>query len=158
MLDHLQYSVSGKWTAGGRGTVSMPGTERAIEFSVPPEFHGEPGFWTPEHLFLAAVVSCFVNTFRAIAEISKLDFLALDVGVEGTIEKKPGGFEFTRIVLRPVLTIRDPNQRVRAERLLEKTEHSCLIARSLKGEVTLEARIESPQNADAGGDVPVLVR
>jgi peroxiredoxin-like protein len=133
----------------------MQGTEKAIEFSTPPEFHGEAGFWTPEHLLLASAASCFVATFRAIAGISKLDFVALEVGVEGMLEKGAGGFEFTKIVLRPVLTIPEPGDRARAERLLEKAEHGCLIARSLKGEVTMEARIESPQNAD---EVPLLVR
>jgi organic hydroperoxide reductase OsmC/OhrA len=144
--------------AGGRGAVIAGGVEQAIEFSAPPEFRGEPGFWTPEQFLLAAVGSCFITTFRAIAGYSKFDPLALDIAVEGKLDKREGGYEFTHIVLRPVLTIREESERVRAYRLLEKTERGCLVARSLKCEVTMEAKIESPQNADAGGDVPVAVR
>jgi len=158
MSDQLQYSVSGHWMAGGRGFVAGEEIGKAIEFSAPPEFHGESGFWTPEHFLLAAVASCFIATFRAIAGFSKFDPLALDMAVEGRLDKGAAGYEFTHIVLRPVLTVREESERIRAYRLLEKAEHGCLIARSLKCGVTMEATIESPQNADAGGDVPVAVR
>jgi organic hydroperoxide reductase OsmC/OhrA len=141
MFDQLQYSVNGHWTAGGRGTVSGDHAEKTIEFSAPPEFHGEPGFWTPEHFLLAAVASCFITTFRAIAGYSKFDPLALDISVQGKLEKGPGGYDFTAIVIKPSLTIRDESYRVLAGRLLEKTERSCLIARSLKCAVTMEASI-----------------
>lgn len=158
MLEQLQYSVSGHWMADERGSVAGEGIGRSIEFSAAPEFHGEPGFWTPEHFLLAAVASCFIATFRAIAGFSKFDPLALDVAVEGKVDKSQGGYEFTHIVLRPVLTIRDDSERVRANRLLEKTEHGCLIARSLKCEVTMEARIESPRNVDVDESAPVSAR
>jgi len=150
MSDQLQYSVNGHWMAGARGSVAAQDVERTIEFSAPPEFRGEPGFWTPEHFLLAAVASCFISTFRAIAGNSKFDPLALDVAVEGRLEKGQNGFDFTRVVLRPALTIREESDRARAYRLLEKTERGCLVARALKCEVTMEARIDSPQGADRG--------
>jgi peroxiredoxin-like protein len=158
MLDKLQYSVSGHWMAGGRGSVAGEEIGKAIEFSAPPEFHGESGFWTPEHFLLAAVASCFIATFRAMAGLSKFDPLALDMTVEGKLEKSQGGYEFTHMVLRPVLTVRDDSERVLAQRLMEKAEHGCLIARSLKSEVTMEAAILSPRNADADANVLVAVR
>ena len=76
----------------------------AIGFTAPPQFQGEAGFWTPEHYLLAAVAACFVTTFRAIAEISKFEPAGLEISVEGVIEKAEGGFQFTRMSLRPVLT------------------------------------------------------
>jgi organic hydroperoxide reductase OsmC/OhrA len=43
-----------------------------IEVATPPEFpKGMPGIWSPEHLFTAAVSSCLMTTFLAIAENSK---------------------------------------------------------------------------------------
>ena len=145
MSDQLQYAVSGHWMPGERGTVAGAGMGKSIEFSAPPEFRGESGFWTPEHLLLAAVASCFVTTFRAIATFSKFDPLTLDISVEGKLGKSQTGYEFTGVVLRPRLTIQDERQRLFASRILEKTERSCLVARSLKCEVTMEATIESPQ-------------
>jgi organic hydroperoxide reductase OsmC/OhrA len=142
MVGQLQYSVNGYWTAGGPATVAGDRIGKAIEFSSPPEFRGEPGFWTPEHFLLAAVASCFIATFRAMAALSKFDPLALDVSVEGNLDKSPGGYDFTRIVLRPVLTIADESERLRANRLLEKAERGCLVARALKCEVAMEAKVE----------------
>jgi organic hydroperoxide reductase OsmC/OhrA len=84
-----------------------------IHFSAPPEFKGELGFWTPEHFLLAAVASCFVATFYAIAAASKMEFVSLQ------------------------LIVYD-NELARAKRILEKTNEGCLIARSLACPVLIE--------------------
>jgi peroxiredoxin-like protein len=158
MSDQLEFSISGHWMAGGRGTVAGEEIGEPIEFSTPPEFHGEPGFWTPEHFLLASVGSCFIATFRAMAGFSKFEPLALDLAVQGTVDKGQGGYEFTKIVLKPALAVRDDSDRVRAARLLEKAEHGCLISRSLKCEVTMEAQIQSPGNVEASEVEPAAVR
>jgi peroxiredoxin-like protein len=142
MSDQLQFRLEGQWTVARRGRVEAEGVKHAIEFSAPPEFRGEAGLWTPEHFFIAAVASCFITTFRAIAENSRFEPVSLDVSAEGVVEKREGGYEFTRVVLRPLLTISGENDRQRAARLLEKTELACLVSRSLKSEVTIEPRIE----------------
>ena len=142
MSDRLQFRVKGQWTAARRGRVEAESVEHPISFSAPPEFRGEAGFWTPEHFFIAAVASCFITTFRAIAEASRFDPVSLDISVEGVVGKGEGGYEFTHVILKPRLTIRNDADRQRAARLLEKTEHSCLVSRSLKSKVTMEPQIE----------------
>ena len=142
MSDRLQFRVKGCWTAARRGRVEAESVEHPVDFSAPPEFRGEAGFWTPEHFLIAAVASCFITTFRAIAEVSRFDPVSLDISVEGVVGRSEGGYEFTYVVLKPHLTIRDEADRQRAARLLEKTEHSCLVSRSLKGKVTMEPQIE----------------
>jgi organic hydroperoxide reductase OsmC/OhrA len=146
MSGQFQYVVNSHWALGERGFTRAEGAERAIEFSAPPEFNGEPGFWTPEQFLLAAVASCFITTFQAIAGFSKFEPLALDITVHGHLSKSQGGYDFTQIVLRPVLTIRDESQRTLASRLLAKTEHACLVARALKCEIRMEAEIALPQS------------
>jgi organic hydroperoxide reductase OsmC/OhrA len=141
----LHFTVNGHWKVEERGTVTGHPAAKAIEFSAPPEFRGEPGFWTPEHFLLAAMASCFVTTFRAIAGYSRFEALGLDVAVEGKLEKEKSGYDFAAIVIRPRLTIPDESYRVLAGRLLEKTEHACLIARALKCPVTMETVVEVAQ-------------
>jgi len=136
------YRSSAIWTMKRRGIVSAQEVPRTINFSSPPEFQGEPGMWTPEHLLVAAVATCFLATFRAFAENSKLHVVQLEVETEGLLEKEEGGFRFTRIVVRPRLTIADPVDQERAQRLLEKAERACLISRSLSSHVELQARVE----------------
>lgn len=135
------YRVSAHWTMHQRGIVDAESIPRTINFAAPPEFGGEPGLWTPEHLLLASAATCFVATFRAVAEASRLEFGGLDITVEGKIEKHEGGFRFTRIVLRPTVAILREEDRERTGRLLEKAERVCLISRSLACTMGLEARI-----------------
>lgn len=143
------YRLSAHWTMHKRGIVEAESIPRTINFAAPPEFGGEPGLWTPEHLLIAALSTCFVATFRAVAEASRLESGNLEVQTEGKIENLEGGFRFTKIVLRPTLTIQHEQQRERAARLLEKAERICLISRSLSCSIVLDPKIvvEAPVGA-----------
>ena len=136
------YRSSAIWTMRRRGIASAEDVPRTINFSSPPEFQGEPGLWTPEHLLVASVATCFLATFRAVAENSKLQVIRLEVEAEGVLEKQEGGFRFTHVVVRPRLTIADAADRERAQRLLEKAERACLISRSLSSRVEMQATVE----------------
>ena len=141
MLKSYSYKAAAHWTNHKRGIVEAEAIPRTINFAAPPEFGGEPGLWTPEHLLLAAVSTCYVATFRAIAEASKLEFDGVEAPVEGKIEKLEGGFKFTRITLRPLVTIHQEKDRERIGRVLEKAEQVCLVSRSLDCAITLERTI-----------------
>jgi peroxiredoxin-like protein len=142
MEPNYSYTASASWTRHRRGSVEAEnGIPQTLDFSVPPEFGGEPGYWTPEHLLLAAVASCLVATFRGMSEKSKLEFPSIDVTVKGIIEKQDGYLCFTRIILRPEVLIGCEEDRERTTRLLEKAERACLIARSLSAEIVLEAKV-----------------
>lgn len=146
-----QFRASARWTSARHGVAEGgPGVPR-IDFSAPLEFQGEAGVWTPEHFFLAAVASCFVITFRAISDLSKFEASELEVTAEGILEKGEGGFSFTRVFVRPVLTVAREADQERGLRLLEKAERSCLISRSLRGEVVLvpTVAVSGPASAAA---------
>lgn len=136
------YRSSAIWTMKRRGIVSAEDVPRTINFSAPPEFQGEPGLWTPEHLLVASVATCFLATFRALAENSKLPVVRLEVDAEGLLEKEAGGFRFTQVVVRPRLAIAEPADKERAQRLLEKAERACLISRSLSSHMELQPTVE----------------
>jgi peroxiredoxin-like protein len=141
MPNNYSFRLDAQWTGGRRGIVESDLQVPAITFSAPPEFQGETGFWTPEHFFLAAIASCFVTTFHAIAEISKFEPEGLELTTEGTIEKGEGGLQFTRITLKPVLSVLRESDQERGARLLETTERSCLVARSLKSQVVMQPQV-----------------
>lgn len=82
-----------------------------------------------------------MTAFLAIAELSKFEPWSLEVSAEGRVEKAEGHFRFTRVVIRPVLTIDHESDRERACRLLEKAVHSCLVSRSLQSKVIREPTI-----------------
>ncbi len=135
------FVSSARSTGGRKGIAEGQGIQPAIHFSAPPEFQGEAGIWTPEHFFTSAIAACFISTFQAIAAYSKFEADGVEVSVEGQVEKGDGGFRFTRVTVRPVLTIHNEADRERGLRLLEKSEKACLVSRSLQSEIVLEPKI-----------------
>lgn len=142
MKNTYLYRTTAAWVLEKRGIVSGEKIPQAIEFSAPPEFGGEEELWTPEHFFLASIVTCFISTFRSVAEFNKFDTVSLDVSVEGTLNKEEGGFRFTEVKIRPVLSVMRDEERERGIKLLYKAERACLISRSLNSKVSMEPVIQ----------------
>lgn len=141
-MENHSYNVHLKWENDRKGIMSSPELPTTIEVATPPQFDkGIPNIWSPEHLFTAAVISCFMTTFLAIAEYSKLDFLTFDCTAEGILEKIEGKYLMTKIILKPTLTISDLNKIEKAQRVLELSEKACLISNSIKSEVILKPTI-----------------
>ena len=141
-MDRHSYNVSLKWNEGRKGIMKSPELPTKIEVATPPEFEkGIPGIWSPEHLYTASVLSCFMTTFLAIAEYSKLEFEDFDVDAEGILDKVDGKFLMTEVNLTVKLKINDINKKEKAERVLQKLEAACLITNSIKTTVNLNYEI-----------------
>jgi len=141
-MDKHSYNVSLKWEEGRKGVMHSPELPTKIEVATPPQFDkGIPGIWSPEHLFTASVLSCFMTTFLAIAEYSKLEFISFDCDAEGVLDKVDSKFLMTEVTLKARLVIDDASKKERAERILEKSEAACLISNSIKTKVNLIAEI-----------------
>jgi organic hydroperoxide reductase OsmC/OhrA len=136
------YHASAQFHQHDRSFVALEqGVPRLIHFSAPPEFGGEPGVWTPEHFLLAAVASCFIETFKAVAKASKLDFQGIEVGVDGVIEKDGGSLRFTKVWIRPSLIIYSDELSELGLHVLAKSERNCLVVRSLSSQIELDSKI-----------------
>ena len=141
-MEKHTYTVNLNWENDRKGIMSSPELPTIIEVATPPEFDkGMPNIWSPEHLFTASVVSCFMTTFLAIAEYSKLDFINFKCEAEGILEKIDGKFLMTKIILKPELIIADLDKMERAQRILEKSEAACLISNSITSEIELKSVI-----------------
>jgi peroxiredoxin-like protein len=141
----LPHHYSVRLTGGleGHATVTADGIPDLR--SAPPLDFGGPGdAWSPEHLLLAAVETCFLFTLRAVATASKVGFTALEVRGEGTVDRVDGVTRFTEIVLRPRLVLVNGADRDRALRVLEKSEKSCLVSASLATPIRLEPEFVVP--------------
>jgi organic hydroperoxide reductase OsmC/OhrA len=141
----LPHTYEARLTGGptGHATVAVAGLPDLG--SAPPLEYGGPGdAWSPEHLLLAAVETCFLFTFRAVARASRVEFTALDLSAEGTLDRVDGVTRFTGIVLRPRVTLGPGADRARALWALEKAEKTCLISASLSTPVRLEPEIAAP--------------
>ena len=143
-MDAHYYTVQIEWSRDRKGVMCSPELNvptaggGCIEVATPPEFpKGIPGIWSPEHLFTAAVSSCLMTTFLAIAENSKLDFIGFHCNSKGKLDQVDGKFQMTEVILEPTVTVQDEKDRERAERVLVKAEAACLISNSIKTKVTM---------------------
>lgn len=137
MESHI-YQVDVKWMADRIGEASSPELLNTIDIATPPQFpKGLEGVWSPEHFFTAAVNGCFMTTFLAIAENSKLAFTSFQCTADGKLEKVDGKYLMTEVVLKPILVIESESDREKAERILQKSETACLISNSIKSKVSL---------------------
>ncbi len=149
-MEAHKYHVDLEWSSDRKGEISSPVLDQKIEVATPPEFpKGMAGIWSPEHLFTAAISSCFMTTFLAIAENSNLEFEGLTCPAEGVLDKKDGKFAMTEIILKPVVTIPNEADRERAERIMVKAEKACLISNSITSEVHLETTVLISENQTA---------
>lgn len=141
-MEPHKYQVDLSWSSDRKGEVSSPVLDQKIEVATPPEFpKGMPGIWSPEHLFTAAVSSCFMTTFLAIAENSGLEFTSLSCPAEGILAKKDGKFAMTEVILKPVLSIPNEADREKAEKVMQKAEKACLISNSINSEVKMQTEV-----------------
>jgi organic hydroperoxide reductase OsmC/OhrA len=138
------YHVNLIWSKDRKGVMCSPelnsptAENGCIEVATPPQFpKGIPGIWSPEHLFTAAVTSCFMTTFLSIAESSNLAFQSFTCESKGKLDKVDGKFLMTEILISPVLTITGGKDRERALRILTKTEANCLITNSINSKVIM---------------------
>ncbi|SEW22939.1 peroxiredoxin, SACOL1771 subfamily [Chryseobacterium wanjuense] len=137
------YNVDIEWKNERKGEMSSPELSQKIEVATPPQFpKGMDGIWSPEHLFTAAVSSCLMTTFLAIAENSKLEFSNFECKSKGKLEQVEGKFLMTEVILEPIVTIKNESEREKAERVLQKSEANCLISNSVRSKITMIPQIK----------------
>ena len=148
-MEKHSYNVNINWTQDRKGMMCSPELKNdktnetnCVEIATPPEFPGGmPNIWSPEHLFTAAVSSCLMTTFLAIAEFSKLEFVSFKCDSKGILEKVDGKFVMSEVLLFPEVVITDESKRERTERIVEKAEKACLISNSITSKITMETKI-----------------
>jgi organic hydroperoxide reductase OsmC/OhrA len=135
------YEVEVEWASERQGilrALNLP----SVQVDAPPEFKGHAGNWTPEHLFVASVNTCFLMTFLAIAGNSRLEFVSFSSTARGKLERVEGpGYQITEIEIRPRVVLRSGGDLGRTARILEKAEKGCLISNSIKTAVKVEPEI-----------------
>lgn len=136
-----RYETRLDWKEESRGITSAAGKPE-IAVGPPPEFGGRESWWSPEHLFIAAVETCFMTTFMAVARKSKLNVLGYESRAEGAVDKTTEGFSFARVTLHPVLKVAAADVE-RTQRLLDLAKKHCLVSASLKTPVIIEAAVMS---------------
>ncbi|MGE0588797.1 MAG: OsmC family protein [Cyclobacteriaceae bacterium] len=136
------YTINLSWQHDRQGLLASNDLDQQLEVATPPPFpKGVERVWSPEHLFTAAISSCLMTTFLAIAENFKLDFESFTCPATGKLDQVEGRYRMTEVILEPVVTIVDAKDESKALRVLEKAEAACLITNSVTAKVTMKPRV-----------------
>ena len=112
-----------------------------IAASAAPGYLGSADRVDPEEAFVAAVSSCHMLTFLAVAAKKRIVVDRYADHAVGHLEKNAQGkLAITRIVLRPAIEFSGDNQPSRDElaHLHHRAHEHCFIANSVHAEVTVE--------------------
>ncbi|MGZ8453508.1 MAG: OsmC family protein [Candidatus Binatia bacterium] len=135
------YEAEIEWV-GGKDLQISSGKLPVIAGGAPPEFKGREGVWAPEHLFVAALNSCYLLTLLAVAEFSKIAIVSCSSSAKGKLEKVEGGpNQITEIVVRPQVVIASANDLTRMARILEKAKENCFVSNSIKSAIKIEPEV-----------------
>lgn len=134
---HYRVQASG----APEGPVPVVEGKLRLETNAPPEFDGPEGFWSPESMLVASVANCYVLSFRAVARASRLEWEALDVSVEGVLDRVERVTRFVAFTVKARLVLANAEQSALAHGVLDKAKRACLVTNSLTATCELVAEV-----------------
>ena len=151
MIESHDYRI--RLTGSGPKTGHLESEEDRLpilEVASPPEFGGPGETWSPEHLFVAAISSCLMTTFHAIAQISGLEVVEYRDDATGSLQRGDDRlYRIKSVILRPFVVISDDSKIEKARQLLERAEEVCLISRSVSSEVDMIPTVVAAHQVEA---------
>ncbi|MBV8842160.1 MAG: OsmC family protein [Bryobacterales bacterium] len=155
MANEHRYKITTTWTGNlGTGTSSYraygrnhehtgAGKYGALLGSADPHFRGDAARYNPEELLVAALSACHLLSYLHVCADHGIVVTQYRDEAEGEMATHADGSgEFTRVVLRPHVTISDAGRRAAADALHAQAHKLCFIARSVNFPVEHEAVIE----------------
>lgn len=125
--------------AHGLATIDAPPRPQMIG-GPPPELHGDPRIWSPEHLLASALGLCLFSTFDVFAARERLSILGWRETVTGLVEKRPSGLAFQGFTIEVEITV-DPGDVERARAALERAGRYCVVSKALSVPVKIVPHI-----------------
>lgn len=158
-----RYIVTNRWTGNlGSGTSAYTAYSRDHELggaakdapipcSSDPMFRGDPSRYNPEELLVGALSACHMLVLLHLCADAGIVVTGYSDQAEGEMVEHPDGSgEFTRVILRPKITITDAARIPDAMALHHRAHELCFIARSVNFPVEHEPAIEAAPLAGRG--------
>ena len=121
-------------------TIAFKNGAERVTVSASPAYLGDATKADPEDLLVAALSSCHMLSFLAIAAKKKLAVVSYQDDATGFLENDNGTLWMTRVILRPRVTFEsDPGAETLAQ-IHHLAHEACFIANSVKTAVTVESQ------------------
>lgn len=112
----------------------------AKTFSAASVYRGDPTKGDPEDMFVAALSSCHMLSFLAIAARKRITVLSYDDDASGWLENEGGKLWMTRVMLRPRIMFETAPDAATVDQMHHMAHEQCFIANSVKTDVKVEPR------------------
>lgn len=109
--------------------------EMRASCSIPAEFGGAGGGFSPEDLFLQAAINCFIGTFKVVTKLSKFSFSELQVKGKLIVDKN----EDHQIMMKSIaleINVTGVERPDRLETIVSKVIRDGFILNSVKSDIT----------------------
>lgn len=137
----IVFDVRLDWLNQQKGVLTANDAKGPIYVATPPAFGGEEHEWSPEHLFLGSIASCFMSTYLYFTRKMKIEIAHLECHAIGQIELVGGKYKFTHISVFPTVHVSDATLMDLADSAMLKTEKSCLISNSINAEIIYTGKV-----------------
>jgi organic hydroperoxide reductase OsmC/OhrA len=109
----------------------------AVVCAIPPSFDGPGGGYSPEDLYIMAISSCFIATFKVFAEKSGLIFNEIHANASLIIDRNELGIpELQKVDL--IFTLSGVEDQEKANTIFAESEKFCLVANASNIEKTFK--------------------
>ena len=118
--------------------VSFKNGQERLSASASPTYRGDGSKADPEDMLVAALSSCHMLSFLAIAAKKRLTVHSYEDDAVGFLENDGGKLWITRVILRPKVAIDADAETL--SHIHHLAHEACFIANSVKTNVTVEPR------------------
>jgi organic hydroperoxide reductase OsmC/OhrA len=119
-------------------TISFKNGQETVIASASPVYKGDGSKTDPEDMLVAALSSCHMLSFLAIAAKKRLTVTSYEDDAVGFLENDGGKLWITRVILRPKVAINTDAETL--SQIHHLAHEACFIANSVKTSVTVEPR------------------
>jgi organic hydroperoxide reductase OsmC/OhrA len=137
------FDVRLDWLTDQKGIVTANDAPGPIYVATPPAFGGTENEWSPEHLFLASIASCFMSTYLFFVRRMKFEITHLECHASGQIELVEGKYKFTKISVFPTVHVPHGDLLELADLAILKTQKSCLVSNTVNAEIVYSGKVKN---------------
>ena len=122
--------------------VTIANKKVPLEVSAAKTFRGDETLYNPEDLLLSALASCHMMSYLYVCSQNNIEVLNYTDHSEAFLEVEVSGSgSFNKVILNPVVTIKDASKKEVAKTLHTKANSLCFIANSCNFPIEHHAEI-----------------
>lgn len=124
-------------------TIKIEGKD-ILSISAAKAFKGDPTLLNPEDLLLSALTSCHMMSYLYVCQQNNIEVLTYEDNSEATLVlNNDGSGRITKVVLNPIVCIKNTSQKELALQLHTQANKLCFIANSCNFEIEHHAQCYS---------------